>query len=563
MRVLSGISGCILGVLLVGCIADQPPEVRAPNGRIKGSFMSTRLGRRIYAFRGIRYTEPPVGLLRFEPPVPKADYNDVFDASEEGPSCPGLNVQSVTEDCVRLNVYTTKLPAKDEPVERSVLVFFHPGAFYVFSGQSFQFGPQYILDKDIVLVTVNYRLATLGFISTGDSMAPGNLGLKDQVVALRWIQRNIAAFGGDPTSVTISGYSVGGVSVMLHMLSPMSKGLFHRAIAMSGSAASLEPYEYQQTNVAKKQAELLGCPTNSTRSMLTCIKSKPVEDITATIPNFFEFDWNPMSIWKPVVEPEVRGVERFLPAQPLDLIRQGKIHPVPLICGANEDEVENAILRAVRAAEQGNDTIFREINQNWETLAPLIFMYDRGTPRSEYVSRELRKFYLNDQPVGLGNYRSLGDIYSDSILLYSMHVATQLMAEHSSMPVYFYKFTYQGRFSFSMWNDTAPYGVVHHDDLQYLFYMSFIFPFLNSTDPEVAMVERYTSIVSHFAQTGEPLPKQREEFRNVRWERYEPRRDNYLEINLQPEMKRGFFTERLSIWKRLFPVYHNPSPRKL
>nr|ARK19930.1 carboxylic ester hydrolase [Ampulex compressa] len=561
MRVLSGISGCILGMLLVGCIADQPPEVRAPNGRIKGSFMSTRLGRRIYAFRGVRYAEPPVGQLRFEPPVPKADY-DAFDASEEGPSCPALGATLISEDCLRLNVYTTKLPVNDEPANRSVLVFFHPGGLYIYSGQSFRFGPQYILDKDIVLVTVNYRLASLGFFSTGDSLAPGNLGLKDQVVALRWIQRNIAAFGGDPASVTISGYSIGGVSVMLHMLSPMTKGLFHRAIMMSGSLSNLQPYPSEQTDLAKKQAELLGCPTDTTGSMMICLKSKPVENFTATIPNFFEFYGDPMLIWKPVVEPEVRGVERFLAAQPLDLIRQGKIHPVPLICGVNEDEVSNAVMGAAKAAERGNDTIFRQINDNWETLAPISFLYERGTPRSRYVTKELRKFYLNDQPVGLGNYRSLGDIYADSILMYPMYVSAQLLAEYSSMPVYFYKFTYQGRFSFSMWNDTAPYGVVHHDDLQYLFYMSFIFPFLNSTDPEVAMVERYTSIVSHFAQTGEPLPQQQEEFRNVTWERYEPRRDNYLEINLQPEMKRGFFTERLSIWKRLFPVNLRPSATK-
>lgn len=125
-----------------------------------------------------------------------------------------------------------------------------------------------------------------GFLSTGDSKAPGNLGLKDQVVALRWIQRNIAAFGGDPDSVTISGYSVGGLSVMLHMVSPMSEGLFHRAIMMSGSMM-LEPYPTEQLHLAKKQAELLNCPTDTTGSMLVCLNSKPVENFTDTIPKFF------------------------------------------------------------------------------------------------------------------------------------------------------------------------------------------------------------------------------------------------------------------------------------
>lgn len=126
----------------------------------------------------------------------------------------------------------------------------------------------------------------LGFLSTGDSKAPGNLGLKDQVVALRWIQRNIAAFGGNPDNVTISGYSVGSLSVMLHMVSPMSKGLFHRAIMMSGSTL-IEPFPTDQLHLAKKQAELLNCPTDTTGAMLVCLNSKPVENFTDTIPKFF------------------------------------------------------------------------------------------------------------------------------------------------------------------------------------------------------------------------------------------------------------------------------------
>jgi len=130
------------------------------------------------------------------------------------------------------------------------------------------------------------NILCLGFLSTGDSKAPGNLGLKDQVLALRWVKRNIAAFGGDPDSVTISGYSVGGYSVLLHMVSPMSKGLFHRAIMMSGST-TLEPYPTEQLHVAKKQAELLNCPTNTTDAMLDCLTSKPVENFTDTMPKFF------------------------------------------------------------------------------------------------------------------------------------------------------------------------------------------------------------------------------------------------------------------------------------
>lgn len=127
----------------------------------------------------------------------------------------------------------------------------------------------------------------IGFIATGDSLAPGNLGLKDQVIALRWIQRNIVAFGGDPNSVTISGCSVGGLSTFLHMLSPMSKNLFHRVIDMSGSPLLTEPYPTHQRDIAEKQAKLLNCPINNTKDMLACLRSKPVANFTKTISEFF------------------------------------------------------------------------------------------------------------------------------------------------------------------------------------------------------------------------------------------------------------------------------------
>lgn len=124
-------------------------------------------------------------------------------------------------------------------------------------------------------------------MSTGDSLAPGNLGLKDQVIALRWVQKNIAAFGGDPNSVTISGYSVGGLSVILHMVSPMSKGLFHKAIHMSGSDLTTELFPTEQKDIAEKQAKILNCPSNDTKEMIDCFNKKPVEDFSNSMSQFF------------------------------------------------------------------------------------------------------------------------------------------------------------------------------------------------------------------------------------------------------------------------------------
>jgi carboxylesterase 2 len=123
-------------------------------------------------------------------------------------------------------------------------------------------------------------------MSTGDSLLPGNLGLKDQVEALRWVKKNIAAFGGDPKCVTIAGYSIGAWSISLHLVSPMSAGLFHRAIASSGSATYQESLPTNQTHLAKKQAEILGCPTDTVGNMLVCLNTKTAEEFANSIMKF-------------------------------------------------------------------------------------------------------------------------------------------------------------------------------------------------------------------------------------------------------------------------------------
>lgn len=124
-----------------------------------------------------------------------------------------------------MNVYSKDIFTADS---KPVIVYFHSGGFYEGSARSDELGPQYFLRRDIVLVTVNYRLSALGFLSTGTEEAPGNNGLKDQVIALRWVRDHIHAFGGNPHSVTILGYSAGGMSITLHLVSPMSKGLEYK-----------------------------------------------------------------------------------------------------------------------------------------------------------------------------------------------------------------------------------------------------------------------------------------------------------------------------------------------
>lgn len=146
------------------------------------------------------------------------------------------------------------------------------GAFFWGSGVSEIYGPQYLMERDVVLVTINYRLGALGLLSTGTKDAPGNAGMKDQVVALKWVQRNIRKFGGDPNSVTISGESAGSISVTLHMLSPMSKGLFHKAIALSGAVTSVMVEPKNLISNVNSLANTTNCSNSNTTELVKCLQ---------------------------------------------------------------------------------------------------------------------------------------------------------------------------------------------------------------------------------------------------------------------------------------------------
>ncbi|KPJ18206.1 Venom carboxylesterase-6 [Papilio machaon] len=252
------------------------PVVNTRLGALRGRRLVTRTVSQIpyYSFKGIRYAQSPRGRLRFKPPEPLEPWSGVRDALEEGAVCPHrfmlFDTYKGDEDCLFLNVYTSALPDKltGYSPKLAVMVWIHGGAFAVGSGNAFLYGPDHLVGAGVVLVTLNYRLGALGFLSLENDEVPGNMGLKDQVMALKWVRDNIEFFGGDPNRVTIFGESAGAVSVHLHMLSPASQGLFHRVIAQSGLA--LSPWALGK-NPREKAFELgkeLGIETNSTAELL-------------------------------------------------------------------------------------------------------------------------------------------------------------------------------------------------------------------------------------------------------------------------------------------------------
>ena len=258
-------------VLVAQCksyIAESNVVSLNETGWIKGELQENELypgpNHSYFRFHGIPYAEPPVDKLRFMLPVPYSvskygDKSNPYDASNKsypdgiGYVCPQLDeahtieVTSTNEDCLHLSIYTPKINPNKTDTLLPVLVWIHGGHFISGSGAYQYHGPErFMKDKDIVMVSINYRLGTLGFLSLGTPELPGNAGLWDQVEALRWIQTNIKYFGGDNKKVTIMGESAGSWSVMYQLLSPASAGLFQRVISQSGTPMSPAYHEYSQ-----------------------------------------------------------------------------------------------------------------------------------------------------------------------------------------------------------------------------------------------------------------------------------------------------------------------------
>ncbi|XP_060522228.1 esterase E4-like [Cylas formicarius] len=532
---------------------DESPIVTTPLGQVQGSVIQSRLGKRIYAFRGVRYARAPINELRFHPPQPIEKYEGVYNATVDGPLCPQPGADPTSEDCLLLNVYTTRLPKGDEKsVKRPVVVYLHGGGFYSGGAASYWLGPQYFCDQDVVLVTLNYRLGALGFISTGEKDAPGNNGLKDQVQALKWVQQNVESFGGDPNSVTLLGYSAGAVSVVLHMVSPMSAGLFHKAVAMSGSPTSQWTIPHEQLELAKKQARLVGCGDATPADVIKCLKSKPANEIGQSLPKFQEFGLDPLLIWTPVMEKDF-GQPRFLPAHPITLIQNGEFHKVPFLTGVNTDEFGYRAFDIVN-----NQTLLNLLNDKWEEKAPITFWYDRNTDQSKMVSKALKAYYFNDQPLDKTLLANLAQLYADANAGFGVNRAVKLVSEKNNQSSYYYRFNYQGRYSHFYTpesNNTQPYGVVHNDDLIYLFYISKLFPlFKENTPKEVEMVTKLTSLYANFAKFGNPIPTPNDKLDNVKWEPFTPKTQKYLDLGNKLTVQEKLYEKRYAEWEKLFPL---------
>ncbi|MBK7949682.1 MAG: carboxylesterase/lipase family protein [Deltaproteobacteria bacterium] len=295
-------------------------------------------------FRGVPFAKPPIGPLRFRAPEPPEPWTGVRDARDYAPSAPqigpvnriirgliGAAGSRQSQDCLYLNVWTPKC----DGARRPVMVWLHGGAFILGSGStSLYSGEQLATRGDVVVVTLNYRLGALGFLSwkdacVGSDVPPANLGLRDQILALAWVRDNVEAFGGDPENVTVFGESAGAMSIGTLLGVPSARGLFHKAILQSGAAHNVSTPE-KAAQIAAQFFELLGIDAPSPEALAEIPVTRLMEaQARATVGIGLE---NGMMAWQPCIDGDL------IPENPLAAIDRGDARDVPILIGTNRDE---------------------------------------------------------------------------------------------------------------------------------------------------------------------------------------------------------------------------------
>lgn len=332
-------------LLLIEAVVDAKsisPPVQTPLGPVQGWYGENTAG--VYSFKGIPYAQPPVGNLRFADPVAASNWTSVLNATTFSPGCMAtcptsafprpdiMCTPTVSEDCLYLNVFT---PTINPSANLDVIMFMHGGNYQFGSGGVVLYdASELAANRYIVVVTINYRLNVFGGLYTG--RVKGNFQTKDQREAMKWIQNNIASFGGNPRSVTISGQSAGAFSVTTHMTSPKSYPYFQRAFSISnplGLMAMTPEIAMELGNMILKN---VSCPESGSDEQLACLRAVPAEVLLAASAGHIPPRPSQMLMVMMQFVPVVDGDE--LPNQPLTALATNQFNRVPFLASTVANE---------------------------------------------------------------------------------------------------------------------------------------------------------------------------------------------------------------------------------
>ncbi|XP_023688680.1 neuroligin-1-like isoform X2 [Paramormyrops kingsleyae] len=566
---------------------DVDPVVTTAYGKVRG--FKKELGNDILGpvvqFLGVPYAAPPTGGRRFQPPEPPIPWSGTRNATQFAPVCPqtvlegrlpdvmlpvwftnGLEVvssfvQDQSEDCLFLNIY---VPTEDDIREsgspKPVMVFIHGGSYMEGTGNMFD-GSILASYGNVIVITVNYRLGVLGFLSTGDQAAKGNYGLLDLIQALRWTSENIAFFGGDPLRITVFGSGAGASCVNLLTLSHYSegnrwsnstKGLFQRAIAQSGTALSSWAVSFQPAKYARLLAKKVGCNLRGSVELVECLQKKHYKELV-------DQDIQPARYhiaFGPVIDGDV------IPDDPQILMEQGEFLNYDIMLGVNQGEGLKFV-ELIVDSENG-------VQANDFDYAVSSFVDDLyGYPDGKDILRETIKFMYTDWADRHNpetRRKTLLALFTDHQWV-APAIATADLHSSFGSPTYFYAFYHHCQTDqVPPWADAA-----HGDEIPYVFGLPMIGPTdlfpCNFSKNDVMLSAVVMTYWTNFAKTGDPnqpVPQDTKfihtkpnRFEEVAWTRYNQKDQLYLHIGLKPRVKEHYRANKVNLWLELVPHLHS------
>lgn len=476
----------------------------------------------IQHYYGIPYAAPPVGPLRWRAPEPAAAWTAPRDAARKGAACPqapGLLVggPDIAEDCLFLNLWT---PPPQSPTPRPVMVFIHGGGFGAGSGNDGQYDGPELARRGAVVINFNYRLGQLGFLGHAALAAEdtahrssGNYGLMDQQAALRWVRDNAAAFGGDPSNVTIFGESAGGISVCAHVTSPVSAGLFHRAITQSGPCSFLITPLRDEDATAPVQsaasqgrlfAQALGCTTAT--DVVACMRGKTVAEVLAAAPRPIELER-----YGARYQPTIDGY--ILTEAPWRALAAGRFNRVPFITGSNQDE--GTVF--TRGQTIANEAAYRA------AVMPLV---------PEHVDDVLRLYPISAYGTALAAFTAFA---GDAVFTCASRAQARLVAA-TGTPAYQYYFSKLNQRA----NAVTGLGVFHSAEIAYVF--GRFTGFFARTDADTTVSDAMGLAWTRFAASGNPNP-----MGAATWPAFTAANDTYMEFGDMIRTATGLRRDRCDV----------------
>ncbi|XP_049765254.1 carboxylesterase 4A-like [Schistocerca cancellata] len=529
---------CVVS-LLAPCLA-QDVLVTVQQGTLRGAVVTSVLGTPYISFKGVPYAQPPVGSLRFQAPQPAASWEGVRDALEQSEMCmqPVSGVYHVgSEDCLYLNVHVPMNASGPLPVLAWI-----PGGGFTNGASSFN-GPDFFIEEGVIVVSLQQRVGALGLLSTGDDVVPGNAGMKDIVMALRWVQQNIAAFGGDPDRVTVGGESAGACSTSHLIISPLADGLFRAAILHSGEAVSSWGVGADPAVRAFRLGEALGFSTNDSRELLEFLLAQDAADLVTHDDQLLSPEEEaqlPLLVWMPVIEPDVEGA--FITEWPATALKEGRFSRVPVITGFTSGDGLEPVSRKqylddAAALQQLSDSFVAAVSPQLHLPTP---------QQREEAALKLRDFYFGHENITASDAQALVDMLTDLGFGEPVDSTVRVVANHTdAAPVYYYLFDYRGE---ELGNTT--YGTPHATQSSVVFYLQYL-PIL--ADPESTfgrLRSTMTRLWTNFIKYETPSPEGEE----IVWEPFDNSNLHYLHITDTFELKQNVYKERMDFWHQNIPL---------